>query len=336
MKLSFIIPFYNGKKYIQECLDSLYEQDLKENEYEVLVVDDCSTDKESLEVVRAYSEKHTNMRMLKNEQNMRVGASRNHGIREAKGKYIWFVDQDDKIASNSAKTLLERMEKEQLDCLTFDFLDFDDAGNYKPHKLITHDTEVMTGLEYAYQICDKQIWEHEWDTNVWHQLYKREFLLAHEIYFTEVSFYDDMIVNLKTLMYAKRLRAIPQAFYHYRYNEQSVLHAEVGVGGRTLFDATINAAVVLLNLSKETKEIDAFFSKHFYDGALFRINSFTKNLLRISVKEQKEFFKQVIEHPDVVMEAWPYLKRLNRMIISHPKIVFGLQPVYNWLRGRRR
>lgn len=335
MQLSFIIPFFNGGTYIAECLDSLYTQDIPETEYEVIVVDDCSTDNHSLDIVRTYMQNHPNLRLLKNDRNLRVGASRNHGIHEAKGKYIWLIDQDDKIQFNCLNELLSIVEKEQLDYITFDFLDFDNDGNETPHRLVTNNTNIMTGLEYAYNICNKQIWNNQWDTNVWHQIFNREFMLAHNIFFTEVSYFDDMIVNLKSLMYANRMKAISYPFYHYRYNEQSVLHSEVGVGGRTLFDASINASVVLLDFSHETINVDKYYSDHFMDAVPGRANGFTKALLRIPFKQQRKFYEQVKLNPDVVAKTKPYLSRLNRILITNPWIAYILHPFDDFYRKIR-
>lgn len=318
MIVSFVIPFYNGGKYFEECLNSIYHQDIPETDYEVIVADDCSTDESSLEILHACQKKYSNLKVIRNEQNLRVGASRNHGIREAKGEYIWFVDQDDKIEHNCLSGLLAILQNEQLDYITFDFLDFDDEGNEQPHQLVTNDTPVMSGLEYAYKICNKQIWNNQWDTNVWHQIYNRDFMLKHNIFFTEVSYFDDMIVNLKSLMYAQRMKAIPKAYYHYRYNEQSVLHTEVGIGGRTLFDASINAGAVLMDFSEEIKNVDTWFSGHFFEAGEWRINTFTKKLLRISHKQQKVFYKQVKMNPGVVKRVKSHLSFVNRCLINMP------------------
>lgn len=318
MLLSFIIPFYNGGKYIDACLASLYQQELQEDEFEIIVVDDNSHDVASIDILNRWHIEHPNICILHNNQNLRVGASRNHGIREAKGKYLWFVDQDDKIEQNCLSGLLELLQNEQLDYISFDFLDFDDDGNEQPHQLVTNDTPVMSGLEYAYKICNKQIWNNQWDTNVWHQIYNRDFMLKHNIFFTEVSYFDDMIVNLKSLMYAQRMKAIPKAYYHYRYNEQSVLHTEVGIGGRTLFDASINAGAVLMDFSEEIKNVDTWFSGHFFEAGEWRINTFTKKLLRISHKQQKVFYKQVKMNPGVVKRVKSHLSFVNRCLINMP------------------
>lgn len=335
IKLSFIIPFYNGGKYIKECLDSLYQQNISQEIYEVLVVNDCSTAQQSLDILYAYQQQHSNMRVLQTERNIRVGGARNYGIRNAKGKYIWFVDQDDKIETNCLAGLLEQIEQNNLDYLSFDFIDFDDNGNKKPNQLITNDTDVMTGLKYAYNICNKKIWNNQWDTNVWHQIYNREFLLKHNIFFTEISYFDDMIVNLKSLMYAKRMQTIAVPYYHYRYNEQSVLHSEVGYSGRTVFDASISASVVLLNFSEEIKHVDEFFSNHFLDSVSYRANSFTKALLRISLSQQRNFYQQVYKYQDRVLLLTPYLSKKNKILLHNPWIAYILHPFVNIYRKLR-
>lgn len=94
MLLSFIIPVYNGAKYILRCLDSIYGIGLLQDDFEILVVDDCSTDN-TRELVLSYIEEHPQVRLLCQKENHRQGAARNRGLKEAKGDYVAFVDGDD-------------------------------------------------------------------------------------------------------------------------------------------------------------------------------------------------------------------------------------------------
>lgn len=109
LKLSIIIPVYNTEKYVGECLDSCLEQDIPRNEYEIICVDDGSTDG-SRKVLATYSEKYSNIHVY-SQKNQGVSAARNGGISVAQGKYIWFVDSDDYIAVNCLKILLGAMEQ---------------------------------------------------------------------------------------------------------------------------------------------------------------------------------------------------------------------------------
>ena len=92
MFLSIVIPVYNGENTIFRCLNSIWNQGLNENEYEVICVDDCSTDN-TIKILSDIQKRHINLRLLLNEYNKRAGGCRNYGVREAKGEYILFIDE---------------------------------------------------------------------------------------------------------------------------------------------------------------------------------------------------------------------------------------------------
>lgn len=101
MRFSIIIPNYNKEPYLKECLDSVFNQTLDKSKYEVLFIDDGSTDN-SLEIVKNYNVRlfHTNRKM--------AGGARNKGIENATGQYILFLDSDDYLYSND---VLEKLDK---------------------------------------------------------------------------------------------------------------------------------------------------------------------------------------------------------------------------------
>ena len=98
--LSIVIPVHNGADSISHCLDSIWNQGLNDNEYEVICVNDCSTDN-TAEVISTIQKTHSNLRLLSNSENLRAGGSRNYGVREAKGEYILFIDVDDYFRKQS-------------------------------------------------------------------------------------------------------------------------------------------------------------------------------------------------------------------------------------------
>lgn len=98
MFLSVVIPVYNCEPYLPECLDSLLDQDLDKSEYEIICVNDGSTDG-SLAILRRYADREQNVKVLE-QTNQGVCSARNHGMGEAKGDYVWFVDADDFIQRN--------------------------------------------------------------------------------------------------------------------------------------------------------------------------------------------------------------------------------------------
>ena len=97
IKVSVIIPVYNVEPYLKEALDSVINQTLRE--IEIICIDDCSTDN-SYNILEEYAKKDNRIIIIKNEENLGVGISRNKGIRLSKGEYIGFVDGDDYIVNN--------------------------------------------------------------------------------------------------------------------------------------------------------------------------------------------------------------------------------------------
>ena len=95
MLCSFIIPAYNASSTIVRCLDSIYTLGLAEQDFEVVCIDDCSTDN-TIEVIEHYAKKHSNITLLRQARNHRQGAARNRGVSIAKGEYIVFVDSYDR------------------------------------------------------------------------------------------------------------------------------------------------------------------------------------------------------------------------------------------------
>lgn len=120
MNLSFIIPAYNASSTIVRTLDSIYTLPIEQKEFEVIVVDDCSTD-DTLSILHNYASKQENMRVLYQEQNHRQGAARNRGLREAKGEYVMFVDADD-IVEKGVPEAIKTMDKIGADVLFCDYL----------------------------------------------------------------------------------------------------------------------------------------------------------------------------------------------------------------------
>ena len=103
MFLSIVVPVYNAELYLEECLHSLFTQDLPQTDYEVICVDDGSTDKSGF-ILRSFSEKHQNLTII-TQENSGVATARNTGLSAARGDYIWFVDADDVIQTNILRKL---------------------------------------------------------------------------------------------------------------------------------------------------------------------------------------------------------------------------------------
>lgn len=111
MKLfSIILPIYNVEKYIGNCLDSIYSQQVDEDLFEVIAVNDGSPDN-SISIVYEYASIHANLQIL-NKDNGGVSSARNEGIKKANGEYLLFIDPDDSIIIDSLKQIVSLLNKE--------------------------------------------------------------------------------------------------------------------------------------------------------------------------------------------------------------------------------
>ena len=115
MKLSIIIPVFNTEDYLERCLASCLDQDLPESDYEIIVLNDGSTDG-SLQVAQRIASSHPCIRIV-SQENGGLSRARNAGLREAVGDYVWFVDSDDYIARNCLGMLWGKCADEKLDVL---------------------------------------------------------------------------------------------------------------------------------------------------------------------------------------------------------------------------
>lgn len=119
MKLSIIIPVYNVEAYLSMCLESLVTQDMDKSEYEIILVNDGSTDN-SLKIIKEFKEKFSNTIII-NQENQGVSNARNNGLARANGKYVWFIDPDDFIEANSIPFIIESLESFNADIMEIGF-----------------------------------------------------------------------------------------------------------------------------------------------------------------------------------------------------------------------
>ena len=146
-KYSIIIPCYNGEKTIERALDSIKEQ--KVNEYEVLIINDGSTDK-SKEIISKHIESDDRFKLI-NKENGGQTTAVSRGIREAKGEYIVQLDSDDTLKSNALETIDSEIESNDILSFGFDFVD----GNGKLLSTETHKRLEIKGEDQIHSFLPK-------------------------------------------------------------------------------------------------------------------------------------------------------------------------------------
>lgn len=110
MLLSIITPVYNTAKYLPACLDSLLDQGVSYDAYEIILINDGSTD-DSPAILDDFAERYPNLRVV-HKVNEGVSAARNIALDMARGEYIWFIDSDDFIERNVLPDIFEILRAE--------------------------------------------------------------------------------------------------------------------------------------------------------------------------------------------------------------------------------
>jgi glycosyltransferase involved in cell wall biosynthesis len=200
MKLSIIIPLYNKEKYIGRCLKSLLAQDLSIDSYEVIIIDDGSTDS-SFSIAQGFVDQHSNIHLHK-QKNAGPGAARNKGLDLAKGDYVYFLDADDYIATNVLNRLIELSENNKLEILGFNTNYVKDDSFVYSSTLNIQDLSVtvMDGMTYI----AKDVFRNE----AWWYIIKRSFLKDSGIVFTEGRFIEDTIFTANLFLKVNRISKV--------------------------------------------------------------------------------------------------------------------------------
>lgn len=214
--LSLIIPAYNAQDTIVETLDSIYSVGLPNGTFEVIVIDDCSTDN-TVSIVNEYSKTHYDIILLCQSFNQRQGAARNRGLKIAQGQYIALVDSDDIIAPGLIKTLDRAL------CSDVDVMH---CGMITQRNLEDHFVASTAPKNKVLPMRDFLENWHTIDTcqSPCAYLYKNELLQQSNVHFVEGKRLEDTDWVEKNLYACKTIMCTDDVIYVYRENTTSTMH----------------------------------------------------------------------------------------------------------------
>ena len=246
MDLSIVIPCYNMERYLSICLDSVVEQDIPKSEYEIIIINDGSMDN-SLKIAENYCKNYLNVRVI-TQANSGLGAVRNKGMDAACGKYIYFLDSDDYIAPNILGKLLNVMETNELDILTFDSRSVTDNDNLldAPTLGSIENLNYKTGVEYV--ASDK------YKNEVWWYIINKQFLESTEIRFIVGRWMEDALFTSQLFCKARKMAHLPIVIHGYRKLPTSAMRSRTPEHYNKLIDDLANAAISFQEIIKKVPE----------------------------------------------------------------------------------
>lgn len=218
MKVSVIIPVYNAEKYLGVCLESVLIQTLQD--FEIIVVDDCSTDS-SPAIAESYLKKFGGrLKIITLPENTGSAAvPRNIGLEHARGKYIYFIDNDDLIIDIALETLYNFAEEYRADVVSmtkgFRCDEKPVPQKFTEHEWISVQDEIF--LDDNFEDRLKKLYTSEYEFVPWSRFLRREFLIKNNITFPAMKIGDDLVWNFELIFTAKRWLRINTALYVQRY-----------------------------------------------------------------------------------------------------------------------
>ena len=223
--ISVVIPLYNAAEYVGECLESLLIQTFQD--FEVIVVDDCSTDN-SVEVVESYLPKFDGrLKLTKTEKNSGGGGyvPRNIGFKLAQGSYVYFVDADDFLLGSALEILYTTARNNAVDVVymgtVYDLRNPNNVFVWKNSTTKGLPSKKLEGKEYdkfLHGLAFEKIFTYPWVYFV-----KRDFLLQNNITFPEIMKAGDFLWAVSVCCQTKKIFLLMKPLYFYNhYNVNSV------------------------------------------------------------------------------------------------------------------
>ena len=317
MLISIIIPIFNNSQVLHRTLTSVLNQGLSQNNYEIILVNDGSTDN-SLEICKEYANKNPSIKVI-SQPNQGVASARNYGIKAAQGDFIYFMDADDYLMPYSLKYIYDHNYIKDIDILIFSSIsipNFDD--NHYPCDSIDGDIDYeIYGEDFIRQGLINCF--------VWNQIIRSSFIREHHLSFEPISISEDVLFNIEAYNLNPKIRRITSKLYRYI----SYTHCEQLTKRRTPKDTrkqvkaylTVFDKLTIIIRKKESlnKALQYFAHKQFipFTSRLLSSNMSRKELKEIRKKLSKSALFQRPSSKDNIQYRFAYY-------IVHDNISFPL------------
>lgn len=338
MKLSVIVPVYNmaAEGRLQFCLDSLVNQTI--SDYEILAVDDASTDR-SPEILREYAEKYPGkLRVLTHQVNRRQGGAKNTGLKAAAGEWVGFIDSDDWVTPDYYEKLLRRAEETGADMVGCDY-SLVDSHSFEVGRVVRNNSAEQTGVldpEKHGRLIMRS-------GSMVIKIYRRQVITENHLDFPEGIFYEDNCAGPVWSLYFKRFERVEEPLYYYYQHQTSTVHH---VSEEKCRDR-MKAAALMLEQCRERgfleqyyPEIQYRFTELYYGVTLFsymlgcprRKLSFVKELGR----GMRETFPDFQENAYYRQYTDPEEQRMIALQMRSDARFFYYYGLKVWVRGVKK
>lgn len=215
---SVILPSYNMEAYIKQAIECLMRQTY--NRLEIIVVDDCSTDG-TRNIAENYEKCNSSVTVLHHEENRGLSASRNSGLKIARGNYVLFMDPDDILEENALETVALALKGKRADVLVFSLAEdyYDEHGNVAYSVVHSLPTQYLTEQKAIHEAV-KDLEAETMYGYAWNKIYNRAYLEHFGNTFNDVPHIEDFTFNVGVFENVKDVVILSDVLYHYRNANQ--------------------------------------------------------------------------------------------------------------------
>jgi glycosyltransferase involved in cell wall biosynthesis len=291
-RISIIIPMYNVEKYIEKCIYSVINNNWRADEYEMVLVDDESPDS-SLAIAKKITKNLSNVKII-SQKNLGLGGARNTGIKAAIGNFLFFLDSDDFLIPNKILEVLNLAENENLDVLEFA------ANRVNVNGQII---DEIFKINCKYPIDGEQyIGTYNFANSACNKLYKRQFLIANEIFFIEKVYVEDAPFNVEVLMKAKKVRGIENVVVSFLQNNHSITrHTRTGAQ----LEKFIKDGIIVTNKINSIAK-NNFISNTAKSALHQKVSVFVSGIILMIIQSKKPFYLKKADIKDLVeLDLYP-------------------------------
>lgn len=211
--LSIVMPVYRVEDVLTAAVEDVINQTF--TDFELILVDDCSPDGSGV-LCDELAKKDARIKIIHLSQNGGLGNARNNGIRLSTGKYILFLDSDDRFDSNMLEKIASTTIESSADVVMFGLLEehYDINGNLRNTVLVCPERKSLKNTnevrEYVIEMEKTNIYGYA--TN---KLYRLDLIKNNNIHFTKIKFNEDIIFNIDIFYHVQKCEILDFAPYHY-------------------------------------------------------------------------------------------------------------------------
>lgn len=307
MRLSIIVPIFNTALFLNRCIESCLNQDISDLEYEIILINDGSTD-DSAKICKYFRDNYSNIKYLE-QLNSGQSIARNNGLKIAVGDYIWFIDSDDWILEKSLGILLKNCDHYNLDILRIGYKKIEN------NDIILNECESYDKIIEVFS--NKNYIKKEFVFGAPLYIFKRNFLINNQLYFTPGIFHEDNEFTPRAIYYASVIGSTKSIFYYYYSRNGSTTKS---VNPKKCFDLLI----VCDNLINFTKKIEKEIQPFINNIISTSFNTALSYALEIDYKSKENFTKQLISKKEVLY----HMRKSNKVKFIIEGYIFNLFPRY--------